>query len=414
MSSVIRLAFRNALRNKKRTGLTAATVLIGTAFTVVILSFLNGVMGGMTRDWVDAFGPVRIVTTEYAEREILAPLHANLPETIPLIETISSIEGVAHTAPMIKTGVIVSMGEELGEDPAILTGSSEEWYQKYLLPKSSFIDGVWLQADAKKEQVVIGGSIARNLSAKVGDSILLMGKTQYGSMAPISADVVGIITGNSVIDSRAYVTLETARWMVDIPDGALELLVYPASNTRSDARSVSIAVQQKIGDQYASTAWMDTDLWKQQLPLMDSIQYILSMLVVFVMSLAIFNTMTMSVLERTGEIGVMRAMGQTRMTAVISFLIEAVIIGVVGGIFGAVIGTIPALYLEQNGIVLGQDIIDDVGDQFAMTAQMNGELTPEILAIAVFCGILTAIIGAILPAMRAARIQPYEAMRTER
>jgi ABC-type antimicrobial peptide transport system permease subunit len=45
---------------------------------------------------------------------------------------------------------------------------------------------------------------------------------------------------------------------------------------------------------------------------------------------------------------------------------------------------------------------------------MNGDLTPGILAIAVFCGILTAIIGAILPAMRAARIQPYEAMRTER
>ena len=168
---------------------------------------------------------------------------------------------------------------------------------------------------------MLGGRIARNLSAKVGDSILLMGKTQYGSMAPISADVVGIITGNSVIDSRAYVTLETARWMVDIPDGALELLVYPASNTRSEARSVSTAVQQKIGDEYASTAWMDTDMWKQQLPLMDSIQYILSMLVVFVMSLAIFNTMTMSVLERTGEIGVMRAMGQTRMTAVVSFLI---------------------------------------------------------------------------------------------
>ena len=45
-----------------------------------------GVMGGMTRDWVDAFGPIRIVTSEYAEREILAPLHANLPQTKPIIE----------------------------------------------------------------------------------------------------------------------------------------------------------------------------------------------------------------------------------------------------------------------------------------------------------------------------------------
>ena len=414
MKSLILLAFRNALRNKKRTGLTAATVLIGTALTVVILSFLNGVMGGMTRDWVDAFGPVRIVTTEYAEREILAPLHANLPETQPLIEQLSSIEGIAHTAPMIRTGVIVSMGEELGEDPAMLTGSSEEWYQKYLLPKSSFISGQWLQPDAQKEQVVLGGRIARNLSANVGDSILLMGQTQYGSMAPISADVVGVITGNSVIDSRAYVTLATARWMVDIPDGALEILVYPQSTARSETRAISDSIQQKIGEQYASTAWMDNDMWKQQLPLMDSIQYILSMLVVFVMSLAIFNTMTMSVLERTGEIGVMRAMGQTRLNAVVSFLLESLVIGLIGGILGALVGSVPALYLERNGIELGQDIIDDMGDSCAVTAQMNGELTPEILAIAIFCGILTAMIGAILPALRAARIQPYEAMRTER
>ena len=412
MSSLIRLAFRNALRNKKRTGLTAATVLIGTAFTVVLLSFLNGMMGGMTRDWVDAFGPVRIVTTEYAEREILAPLHANIPETKPLVEQISSMEGVAHTAPMIKTGVIVSVGEELGEDPAILTGSSDE-----CISNTSFQNPVslmeWLQADTKKA----GGTRwtrRASLNAKVGDSILLMGQTQYGSMAPISADVVGIITGNSVIDSRAYVTLETARWMVDIPDGALEILVYPTSDTRSDTRAISASVQKTLGDEYASTAWMDTDMWKQQLPLMDSIQYILSMLVVFVMSLAIFNTMTMSVLERTGEIGVMRAMGQTRMNAVLSFLIEAVIIGVLGGILGALVGSVPALYLEENGIVLGQDIIDDMGDSFAVTAQMNGDLTPDILAIAVFCGILTAIIGAILPAIRAARIQPYEAMRSER
>ena len=414
MMSLVLLAFRNALRNKKRTGLTAATVLIGTALTVVILSFLNGVMGGMTRDWVDAFGPVRIVTTEYAEREVLAPLHANLPETQPLIEKLKGVDGVAHVAPMIRTGVIVSVGDELGEDPAILTGSTEEWYKEYLLPKASFVSGSWLETDTKKEQVVLGGRIARNLSAKVGDSILLMGQTQYGSMAPISADVVGIVTGNSVIDSRAYVHLETARWMVDIPDGALEILVYPESLSRSDIRVVSNSVQQKMGKDYVSTAWMDNDIWKSQLPLIDSIQYILSMLVVFVMSLAIFNTMTMSVLERTGEIGVMRAMGQTRMNAVLSFLLEAMIIGLIGGISGAVTGAIPALYLEKNGMVLGQDIVDDMGDSFAITAQMNGDLTPQILAIAVFCGILTAMIGAILPALRAAQIQPYEAMRTER
>ena len=256
--------------------MTAATVVIGTAFTVVILSFLNGVMGGMTRDWVDAFGPVRVVTGEYAEREILAPLHANIEQTESILQEITKIDGIEHAAPMIRTGVIVSVGEELGEDPAILTGTSELWYQKYLLPSSRFIEGGWLEPDTKKEQVVLGGRVARSLSAKVGDSILLMGQTQYGSMAPISADVVGIITGNSVIDSRAYVTLETARWMVDIPEGALEILIYPQSNSRSAITEIGSLVQAQLGEKYVVTAWMDQDMWKQQLPIIDSIQYILS------------------------------------------------------------------------------------------------------------------------------------------
>ncbi len=414
MNNLIRLAFRNALRNKKRTGLTAATVLIGTAFTVVLLSFLNGVMGGMTQNWVDAFGPIRVVTAEYAEREVLAPLYANIPETESLVETLSKIDGVTYVAPVIRTGVIISVGEELGEDPALLTGTTSEWYEQYLLPKVDFIGGEWLRKDSEDEQVVLGGRVARSISAKVGDNILLMGQTQYGSMAPITATVVGIVTGNTTIDSRAYVDMETARWMIDVPDGALELLVYPSSNVRSVISSTSKQIQEKLGDGFLSTAWMDNTMWKQQLPIIDSIGFILSMMVIFVMSLAIFNTMTMSVLERTSEIGVMRAMGQSRFNAVTSFLIEATTIGFIGGILGAIVGSIPAMYLENNGFTFGQDMLDDVGDNYAMTAQMNADLTPDILITAVLCGLLTALIGALLPAIRAARIQPYEAMRTER
>jgi putative ABC transport system permease protein len=208
--------------------------------------------------------------------------------------------------------------------------------------------------------------------------------------------------------------METARWMVDVPDGALEVLVYPTSEDHADVSRMAATLAGVMGPAYTVTPWMVRGIWAQNLPVMESMNVIFSSIVVFVMALAIFNTMTMSVLERTGEIGVMRAMGQSRIGAVLTFLVEAMVIGLIGGVAGALVGTGPALYLEQNGLTYGQDLVDDFGTEIAMKATMSAELTPDILVIAVFVGILTAALGAFFPALRAARIQPHEAMRAQR
>ncbi len=414
MSTILRLAVRNAIRNRRRTALTAATVTIGVAFTVVTLSFLGGIFDAMAGDWARHFGPVRVVTAEFAEREALQPLHFNIPDSAPVVEQIEAVEGVAAVEPVIRTGVVLAVGEELGDDPAMLVGASSSWYERVVLPVASFHAGGWLEAGDDTEQVVLGARVAREVGAKVGDEILVMGMTQYGSMAPISADVVGVVTGNSVIDAQAYVTMETARWMVDVPAGALEVLVYPTSEDHADVSRMAATLAGVMGPAYTVTPWMVRGIWAQNLPVMESMNVIFSSIVVFVMALAIFNTMTMSVLERTGEIGVMRAMGQSRIGAVLTFLVEAMVIGLIGGVAGALVGTGPALYLEQNGLTYGQDLVDDFGTEIAMKATMSAELTPDILVIAVFVGILTAALGAFFPALRAARIQPHEAMRAQR
>jgi putative ABC transport system permease protein len=129
------------------------------------------------------------------------------------------------------------------------------------------------------------------------------------------------------------------------------------------------------------------------------------------MALAIFNTMTMSVLERTGEIGVMRAMGQSRLGAVGTFLAEALMIGGLGGLAGIVLGTLPALYLESNGFSYGTEVMEEMGDDYVMTSVMHGDLTPEIIGLALVVGLTTAALGAFFPSIRAARIQPSEAMK---
>ena len=71
------------------------------------------------------------------------------------------------------------------------------------------------------------------MNIKVGDEAIFLGQTQDGSISPIKAKVQGIVdTGNGVFDRQAYVPLNTARWMADIPDGGTELLVYSDRDIR--------------------------------------------------------------------------------------------------------------------------------------------------------------------------------------
>lgn len=414
MIAIFRLAFRNALRNKRRSLLTALTVTIGTAFLVVSLSFFVGMFDGMTEDWTRINGPVRVTTTAFAEREALNPLHENIAEVQPIIERLEARPEIVEAAPVIRTGVGVTVGEELGDDGAMLVGASTRWYETRLLPEAELSEGVWLAETPEDEQVVLGARVARDVGAKVGDEVLLMGMTQYGSMAPISADVVGIITGNSSIDAQAYVTLDIARWMVDVPDGALEVLVYPPDLSDASVVAAAQAVRDELGDDYTATPWYFADLWRQSLPLIESIKYILSAIAVFIMALAVFNTMTMSVLERTGEIGVMRAMGQSRLGAITAFILESLMIGLAGSALGLILGSIPALMLQEFGMTFSQEVLDDVGSEYAISSTLHGQISLEVLVIAVLAGVLTAALGAFLPSLRAATIPPYEAMRARR
>jgi len=129
---------------------------------------------------------------------------------------------------------------------------------------------------------------------------------------------------------------------------------------------------------------------------------------------AIFNTMSMSVLERTGEIGVMRAMGMSRPRALGLFLVESIFIGLLGSALGVALGSAGAWYLQTYGVNLGEDVVAKMGSSFPMKATVYADLSLATVATAVALGIVASVLGALLPALRASSIQPVLAMRARR
>ena len=122
--------------------------------------------------------------------------------------------------------------------------------------------------------------------------------------------------------------------------------------------------------------------------------------------------MILSVVERTAEVGVMRALGLERGGCVLLFVAEAACIGVVGSVTGLALALGPAVYLEQVGVDLGSELSAKAGMPIAST--IHGDLTSSIVLVSLVLGIAIAILGALIPSLRAAAITPVSAMRSSK
>jgi putative ABC transport system permease protein len=173
--------------------------------------------------------------------------------------------------------------------------------------------------------------VAERLGAEIGTEILLLGQTQYGSRSPVTADIVGVVGGNAALDEQVFLPLSEVQWLTDIPGGALEVLVYGPGREPRQLEPIVEALRSTagLGDTEVQ-AWYQREPWLSVMGMMDGIQGFIQFFIILLAALAIFNTMSMSVLGRTGEIGVMRAMGMSGRRALGLFLVESVFIGLLG------------------------------------------------------------------------------------
>jgi len=406
----IRLAIRNALRNSRRTLLTASTIVVATALITVTLAYIQGVFGGMVRETVAVVGHIRVVDAEFARREAMAPMDANIADAKPVLAAIRKVPGVVDVYARIVTGAVITAGDELGDNFTAVTGASDDYYRGHLKGPEKLAEGRWLKP--KGPEVVVGRKLAAKINAKLGDKILLMGRTQYDSMSPLNLELVGVAGGDAVLDNSCFISLQQARWMADMEGGALEVVAYAADEKAATVEPVAAAIAALPEAKGLDVkAWHQREPWNMMGGLMEGMELFIELLVVFMAALAIFNTMMMSVLERSAEIGVLRAMGLTGGGTVGLFLVEASFVGLLGGIGGTALGSIGGWLLQTKGITLGDEVIDKMGSGFPISATLYGEMTWSIVATSLVFGFIIALVGAALPAIRAAAIQPVTAMR---
>lgn len=408
MNSTLRLAARNTLRRRTRTLLTAGMVVVAVALLLIGLTWVTGATAGPMAQAAGQGGHVRVVTEAYAAREELTPLYENLAGVAATEAAVRALPGVLSAEPRIVSGVSVTAGEEIGDVFAQAVGARESYFRERFGARERLALGGWFTG--AEEEAVIGARVAEQSGAAAGDDLVVLGTTQDGSLSSVRVRVVGVLRkGSGAMDQQILMPLQRMQYLTDLEGAATELLVYGESHLESSGLAAALRSSEVLGGTSVS-AWNEREPFKSLAASVKGMQAVIVLIFVVLASLGIWNTMTMSVLERTHEIGVLRAMGLSRLGAVGLFVGEALAIAVVGGVAGVLLGLYPSWLLEERGVHVGERVA--AGGNFGET--IYGDLTPQNVVLVFGIGLLMAVIGSLVPALRAASIQPVSAMRSGR
>jgi putative ABC transport system permease protein len=259
--------------------------------------------------------------------------------------------------------------------------------------------------------IIVGEGLAANLGVKPGDTVALLVNTPSGGLNAVEGRIVGCFyTLSKAYDEVALrLSLSTAKKLLRV-DGSQRWIVLLNETEKTEAvvkalrsqfATANLRLEFKSWGQLADFYNKTVELYTQQ---MNVVKVIIALIVI----LSISNTMTMNVLERTGEIGTLMAVGTKKRRILTLFVSEGLILGASGGCAGIVIGVLLATLISAIGIPMPP--APGMSHGFTAEILVTKTLTIEAFVLAA----LTAVAASIYPAITASRMDIVDALRHNR
>lgn len=397
---ILKFALRNVLRNKRRSFLTVLTIFLAAALVGVAQGWLNGMTGVYTDNFTKyQTGHARVSTRGFIKREKFLPVDEVIYDSGEIIEKISRVPGVRAVRERIRFGIL------LGNKDA----TSEAMGMGIDLKDNEFGLGKKLVSGKMADSgIYIGEKLARKINVKVGDDLLIATRTSEGGLNGIKLPVRGIFKFRMLFDKKFFfISLADAKKLLKIHNGSTEIFVYGEDISQAD--DIKGDIQAVLGPGLAVETYREQmGEFMDTLEASKSIYAFIEMLILFLASFVIVNTMMMAIFERMREIGTMKALGMTDREIFINFTLEGAILGTAGGIIGAVIGFLVIFFLSEKGIDFTSQLENiDMPFEYILRPRIGlGDLIPAVLM-----SIIVPSLAAMIPARYARRLMPGEALR---
>jgi ABC-type lipoprotein release transport system permease subunit len=404
---IFKLSWRNIWRNRRRTLITAASILFAVLFSSFMDALQQGAWNNMISNVVNFyFGYGQIHQQGYWEERNIdlafdyKPSFQNLEEGIDEIQT---------TVPRLESFALASTGENtMG---TLVVGIAPERENEMTALQSRIIDGEYLTADDKAAMIASG--VAERLNIQKGDTLLLISSGYHGTNAAGKYPVKGIVEFASpdLNKQMVYLPLAEAQWFY----GADGLVTSIALNI--DRQKDIDPALQHLKSQLDTATYEIMD-WKEMMPdlleakALDSagnvvVYFILYMIIGF----GILGTILMMTKERSYEFGVLLAVGMKRRLLALAVWLEVVFLGMLGALAGVIVSMPIVYYFKVNPIRFSGEYAVTM-EKFGFDPIFPAQFDLQIFfnqALIIF--VLTAIL-ALYPIWKIYRIQPIEAMRS--
>lgn len=444
----LRLAWRSLWRNKRRTIITVVSIGFGLMVVIFSLGIADGIYGEMIEQIVRMqAGHVTVQHADYAAAPSV-DLWIEVPE--PFRSEVESWPDVERTKQMVVAGGMAKSAA--GVQPAMIAGV-EPSAERLTSPLAAHMTAGDYLADDDGAWAVVGGDLAELLQVEVGKKIVLTSNDAQGNLVEGLFRVKGIYeTGSEEFDALLIqVPIAGARRLLNLPDHAChqfgvilrrprdqDLVVArldkllaregpanrkpraerkaPASGTStSDVRRSMLDVPPASAGGGRAVALT----WEEVMPDFASFMkldkggnYVFLVLLVLLIMFTIFNTILMSVLERSREFAVLLAIGTNRWQLRRQILMESALLNLLGCVIGIVLGWVVCYWLNASDVMMSDLYGDDVTiSGVTMNTAFRAAMTPRVFLWPTVLIFLSTLLLTLLPTRRAVNVKLADTLR---
>jgi ABC-type lipoprotein release transport system permease subunit len=406
MAFYLRLSWRNIWRHRRRT----IIIVLAMSLTLALMMFYDGLMNGFT----DAIygnavkvlgGNIQVHADGYRDQAESVPL---LPLADPqaVIKAAGANPLTEAATQRINTGGLVTNRE--GAFSVGITGIQPENEIPVNLVGQNVKDGRNLTSE-DMDNILIGKGLADAMDVKVGDKIILIGRSQHEQMRQRPMTVVGIYNlGMPDIEKQTvYISLGEAQNLYDMAGQSTEVAIFLKKLGQENA--VIASMEPALPGYEVESFQANYPDLANAINSKGGVMNIFSVIIIVIAGVGILNLLLMAVYERTREIGVLGAMGLKPRQISMLFILEGIMIGLVGVAVGIVFGLAINGLLMRNGLDFGS-----MSQAASYMALVKDKVYPtwgiEKLVMRASTIAIISALAALIPAIEAGRREPAEAL----
>jgi len=403
-----KIALLNVLRNRRRSLITLLSIQIGVVSLILFGGFVASMYEGMRENMIRSqLGHLQIYQAGFNQYGHIEPEKYLLTQeqVQQVSDLVSGLAEVELLTPRLDFSGLITNGNQ----SVAVVGSGIDPDKEALLSSAiTLIEGEDLFPE-DQAGALVGQGLYNALNANIGDYLTLLASTADGAVNAVDVQIVGAInTGTREVDNRLLrINLSHAQDL-QFTQGVSRLVVLlkDTAQTQIVMDKLSQLFEQE-GLTLEMRSWSQlADYYHEVVNLFDGVFGFLKIIVLFIAALSIANTMMMAVMERTPEIGSIRALGATRHEVMMLFLTEASYLGLFGSALGVLLGIFMA-----NSITLAEFIMPTPpGSSQSYPIRIFVEWT--VVWQTALTGVLVAVLASIYPAFKASRLLINQAMRS--